>query len=40
MFDEDFNHKVKKMKRNMVVFGIIGIFFNLVFWLGLIGGGL
>jgi hypothetical protein len=39
-FDRNFNQEFKSMKKGMVGFGFIALVLNLVFWLGLIAGGL
>lgn len=39
-FNREFNRNFKSAKRSVVGFGIMGLIFNLVFWLGLIAGGL
>jgi len=39
-FDRKFNSTFKSAKRGMVGIGIMGLILNLVFWLGLIAGGL
>lgn len=40
MFNNDFDREFKSAKRGMIGLSILAIVLNLIFWLGLIGGGI
>lgn len=40
MFQNNFDREFKSAKRGIIGLGFLGLILNLIFWLGLIGGGI